>query len=116
MPIGYPTLYHLNSKLLVRYSRHGLKNRPFDKQTVLDHLNTELVCYSDPHCTLILKNEEFCTPEVYLSCKFFVIFLFQLIGVIVGLVWGVLAVQGSIGLVGFAAINAGLVRFQKTKI
>ena len=82
----------------------------------MDHLNTELVCYSDPHCTLNLKNKEFCSPEVYLSCKFFVIFLFQLIGVIVGLVWGVLAVQGSIGLVGFAAINAGLVRFQKTKI
>jgi len=29
--------------------------------------------------------------------------------VIVGLVWGFLALQGAIGLVGFAAINAGLV-------
>lgn len=32
----------------------------------------------------------------------------QLIGVIVGLVWGILALQGALGLVGFAAINAGL--------
>ena len=35
--------------------------------------------------------------------------MFQLIGVIVGLVWGILALQGALGLVGFAAINAGLV-------
>ena len=30
---------------------HGLNNEPFDKQTILDHLNIELVGYSDPHCT-----------------------------------------------------------------
>ena len=42
----------LNNKLLVRYSSHGLNNEPFNEQTILDHLNTELVCYSDPHCIL----------------------------------------------------------------
>ena len=36
----------------------------------------------------------------------------QVIGVIVGLVWGVIALQGALGLVGFAALNAGLVRQQ----
>ena len=41
----------LNNELLVHYSGHGLNNEPFDNQTVLDHSNTELVCYSDPHCT-----------------------------------------------------------------
>ena len=40
----------LNTELLVRYSGHGLNNEPFDEQTNLDHLNTELVRYSDPHC------------------------------------------------------------------
>ena len=25
---------------------------PFNEQTVLDHLNTKLVRYSDPHCTV----------------------------------------------------------------
>ena len=24
-------------------------NGSFDKRTVLDHMNTELICYSDPH-------------------------------------------------------------------
>ena len=41
---------HLNSNILVRYSRHGLNNGPFNEWTVLDHLNTKLVCYSDPRC------------------------------------------------------------------
>ena len=45
------TTYDLNSELLVGYSSHGLNHEPFDKQTILDHSNTELVCYSDPHCT-----------------------------------------------------------------
>ena len=49
MPFGYQTFYHLNSKLLVKYSSHGLKRGPFDERTILDHLNTELVHYSDPH-------------------------------------------------------------------
>ena len=40
----------LNNKLLVCYSSHDLYNEPFTWQTILDHLNTELVCYSDPHC------------------------------------------------------------------
>jgi hypothetical protein len=39
-----------------------------------------------------------------------------LIGVIVGLVWGFLALQGAIGLVGFAAINAGLVIVKLLKL
>ena len=42
--------YDLNNELLVRYSGHGLNNEPFDEQTVLAHLNTEQVCYSDPLC------------------------------------------------------------------
>ena len=40
----------LNNKLLVCYSGNGLNNEPFNKRTVLDHTNTELVRYSDPHC------------------------------------------------------------------
>ena len=50
MPFSYQTFYHSNSKLLVRYSRHGLNNRSFEEPTFWDHLNTKLVCYSDPHC------------------------------------------------------------------
>ena len=42
----------VNNKLLVRYSGHGLNNEPFNEQTILDHSNTEQVCYSDPHCIL----------------------------------------------------------------
>ena len=30
-------------------------NGPFKEQTVLDHSNTKLVCYSDPHCTTIIQ-------------------------------------------------------------
>ena len=50
MPFGYQSLYHSNSELLVHYSRNALNNGPFDEQTVVDHLNTELVGYSVPHC------------------------------------------------------------------
>ena len=46
------TIYDLNSELLVCYLSHDLNNEPFNEQTILDHLNTELVCYSDPHCIL----------------------------------------------------------------
>ena len=49
MQFDYQTFYHLNSELLVRYSRHGLNNGPFDEQIVLYHLNTKLVRYSDPY-------------------------------------------------------------------
>ena len=45
------TTYNLNSELLVCYSSHDLNNEPFNEQTILDHLNTKLVRYSDPHCT-----------------------------------------------------------------
>ena len=45
------TTYDLKSKLLVRYSSHDLKNKTFNEKTILDHSNTKLVRYSDPHCT-----------------------------------------------------------------
>ena len=32
-----------------------MNNEPFDERTVLDHLNTELVRYLDPHCILVIK-------------------------------------------------------------
>ena len=42
----------LNNDILVHYSIHNLNNEPFDEQTsTLDHLNTELVRYSYPHCS-----------------------------------------------------------------
>ena len=41
----------LNNELLFRYSSHDLKNKLFEEPTVLDHLNTKLVRYSDPHCS-----------------------------------------------------------------
>ena len=50
MPFSYQTFCHLNSKLLLRYSRHGLNNGLFNKWTALDHLNTKLVHHSDPYC------------------------------------------------------------------
>ena len=52
------TPYDLNNEPLVRYSGHGLNNEPFNEQTVLDHLNTELVHYSDPtvHATISSPN------------------------------------------------------------
>ena len=37
------TPYDRNSKLLVGYLSHDLNNKPFDEQTILGHLNTELV-------------------------------------------------------------------------
>ena len=30
-----------------------MNNEPFGSQTILNHSNTELVCYSDTHCILI---------------------------------------------------------------
>ena len=35
---------------VVRYSSHGLNKEQINDQTTFDHLNTELVRYSDPHC------------------------------------------------------------------
>ena len=55
MPFGYQTFYHLNSELLVCYLKHGLNNRPFEQQFVLDHLNTKVVHYSDPQCNYVFK-------------------------------------------------------------
>ena len=51
MPFSYQTFYHSNSELLVCYSRHALNNRAFEEQTVLNHFNTQLFCYSDPRCS-----------------------------------------------------------------
>ena len=48
-PISHTT-YDLNNKQLVLFSNHDPNNKPFDERTILDHLNTELVCYSNPHC------------------------------------------------------------------
>ena len=45
------TPYDLNNELLFCYLGHGLNNEPFNERTNLDNLNTELVCYSDPHRT-----------------------------------------------------------------
>ena len=42
------TPYDLNNKLLVRYLGHGLNNKPFDEQTLLNHLNTKLVAIQIP--------------------------------------------------------------------
>ena len=50
-----------NNELLVGYSGHGLNNEPFNERTVLDHLNPELVRYSDPHCSLFFQ-EKFSIP------------------------------------------------------
>ena len=41
----------LNSELFVRYSSHDLNKEPFNYPTVFNHSNTELVHYSDPHCS-----------------------------------------------------------------
>ena len=61
------TTYDLNSKLLVRYSSHDLNNEPFKEQTVLDHLNTEQVCYSDPHCFWISGYwDPYCTGHIFI--------------------------------------------------
>ena len=40
--------FGLNRQLLVRYSRHGLTNGPWDEQIVLDHLNTEIFAIQIP--------------------------------------------------------------------
>ena len=63
------TTYDLNIKLLVRYSHHVLKNKllvryssldlnnePFKQRTILHHLNTQLVCFSDPHWPHAIKS------------------------------------------------------------
>ena len=47
----------LNSGQKVRYSDHHLITGPFNDRTDLRDLNTGLVRYSDPHCTLFLFSE-----------------------------------------------------------
>ena len=46
--------HDLNSKLLVCYSDGGLNKEPFNDRKALNHLNTELVRYSDPYCSPIV--------------------------------------------------------------
>ena len=41
----------VGNQMVVSYSSQGLNDRPFNNQTFLDHLNTKLVRYSDPHCS-----------------------------------------------------------------
>ena len=48
--------WQTNSQLLVRYSGHFWNNGPFAHRTNLDHLNTGLVRYSDPHYPLGIWN------------------------------------------------------------
>ena len=65
----------LNNKLLVRYSGHGLNNEPFDEPTVLDHSNTELVRFSDLHCSKLNVNVEhsnscFLGSEKFKECNY----------------------------------------------
>ena len=48
------SIHVLNNKLLLRYSSQDLNNEPFNQQTILDHLNTKIVCYSDPYCIAFL--------------------------------------------------------------
>ena len=43
------TFYHSNCVLLVCYSRHCL-NKGTIQLKLFDHVYTELVCFSDPHC------------------------------------------------------------------
>ena len=40
-------------------SENKHRNVPCICQPLFDHLNTELVRYSDPHCTILLKYNEF---------------------------------------------------------
>ena len=59
----------MHNELLVHFSGHGLNNEAFDERTVLDHSNTKLVCYSDPHCMPIVK-----PIKVLLKIGFVIIF------------------------------------------
>ena len=49
------TPYDLNNELLVCYSGHSLNDEPFGNLTILHHLNTKLVRYSDPYCTQLFE-------------------------------------------------------------
>ena len=49
--------HDMNSRQLVDYSEHGLKNGPFDELTHSHDLNAKLVCYSDPHYLQLINFE-----------------------------------------------------------
>ena len=59
--------------MVVRYSDHHLNTGPLGDQTTFDHLNTRLVRYSDPHCTVDLKPKlsRFQMVEKRLACKWY---------------------------------------------
>ena len=52
----YQTAHDPNNEHLVHYSGHGLNEEPFYERTILDHLNTKLICYSDTHCIKIITD------------------------------------------------------------
>ena len=47
--------YVLNNELLLRYSSHDLNNKTFKEQSILSHSNTKLICYSNPHCSILFS-------------------------------------------------------------
>ena len=51
---------------------HDLNNKPFKERSILDHSNTEIVSYSDPHCTS--KNLQ-ATKILLNICKKIIFFL-----------------------------------------
>ena len=70
---SHTTSHDLNTEIKVFYSSHHSRNlsvkpisqttydlnsKLLDEQTVLDHLNTKLVCYSDPHCIQMMLYTE----------------------------------------------------------
>eukprot|EP01132_Coremiostelium_polycephalum_P005151 gene5151-6411_t len=40
----------------------------------------------------------------------------QIIGILVGIIWGVIPLQGLVGIVGFLAVNAGLITIYYSKV
>ena len=54
-----------NSGEIVCYSDHHLNNRPFDYQSIFDHLNTRQMHYSDPHCNLKITFFQFSLTVIH---------------------------------------------------
>ena len=50
---------------IVCYSSHELNNEPTEERTIMDHLNTKLVGYSDPHFIKNLNNKPFNNQTVF---------------------------------------------------
>ena len=49
-PFKYQTFWTINRLFSVRFSDHHLNTGPFDNWTLIYHLNTRLVSYSDGYC------------------------------------------------------------------